>query len=161
MPMKTSTFFRIFCERSGDLRAWVQYPFGYGLSYTEFTYSDLKIDETGIRLLVTNTGDRDGAEVVQMYVSLPNAIVFRPAKELKGYLEIIMVVSSIMLIRSKTEENLQKKYDLWNYLKENDKRTYYWMKWSILGRSMNLPGRSGRKISEMAYYLAQKFVGFN
>lgn len=66
----------------------VQYPFGYGLSYTEFTYSDLKIDETGIRLLVTNTGDRDGAEVVQMYVSLPNAIVFRPAKELKGFSKV-------------------------------------------------------------------------
>lgn len=80
---------------------------------------------------------------------------------MRNYLEIIMVVSSIMLIRSGTAENLQKKYELWNYLKENDKQTYYWMKWSILGRSMNLPGRSGRKISEMAYLLAQKFVGFN
>lgn len=80
---------------------------------------------------------------------------------MRNYLEIIMVVSSIMLIRSGTAENLQKKYELWNYLKENDRRTYYWMKWSILGRSMNLPGRSGRKISEMAYLLAQKFVGFN
>lgn len=80
---------------------------------------------------------------------------------MRNYLEIIMVVSYIMLIRSKTEENLQKKYELWNYLKENDKRTYYWMKWSILGRSMNLPGKSGWKISEMAYNLAQKFVGFN
>lgn len=80
---------------------------------------------------------------------------------MRNYLEIIMVVSSIMLIRSKSEENLQKKYELWNYLKENDRRTYYWMKWGILGRSMNLPGKSGRKISEMAYSLAQKFVGFN
>lgn len=62
---------------------------------------------------------------------------------MRNYLEIIMVVSSIMLIRSKTEENLQKKYELWNYLKENDKRTYYWMKWRILGRSMNLPGKVG------------------
>lgn len=80
---------------------------------------------------------------------------------MRNYLEIIMVVSSIMLIRSKTKENLQKKYELWNYLKENDKKTYYWMKWSILGRSMNLPGKGGRKVSEMAYCLAQKFVGFN
>lgn len=80
---------------------------------------------------------------------------------MRNYLEIIMVVSSIMLIRSKTADNLQKKFELWNYLKENDRRTYYWMKWSILGRSMNLPGKSGRRISEMAYYLAQKFVGFN
>lgn len=80
---------------------------------------------------------------------------------MRNYLEIIMVVSSIMLIRSKSEENLQKKYELWNYLKENDRKTYYWMKWGLLGRSMNLPGKSGRKISEMAYSLAQKFVGFN
>lgn len=80
---------------------------------------------------------------------------------MRNYLEIIMVVSSIMLIRSKSVESLQKKYALWNYLKENDRRTYYWMKWSVLGRSMNLPGKSGRKISEMAYELAQKFVGFN
>lgn len=80
---------------------------------------------------------------------------------MRNYLEIIMVVSSIMLIRSKSEENLQKKYLLWNYLKENDKRTYYWMKRSVLGRSMNLPGRSGRKISELAYCLARKIVGFN
>jgi len=68
----------------------VQYPFGFGLSYTEFSYSDLRIDEQGIRVLVTNTGDRDGAEVVQMYIGLPNAIVFRPAKELKGFSKVFL-----------------------------------------------------------------------
>lgn len=57
--------------------------------------------------------------------------------------------------------NMKLRHYMRNYLKENDKRTYYWMKWSILGRSMNLPGKSGRKISETAYKLAQKFVGFN
>lgn len=80
---------------------------------------------------------------------------------MRNYLEIIMVVSSIMLIRSRTDENLQKKYELWRYLKENDRRTYYLLKWGILGRTMNLPGKGGRKISEMAYRLAQRFVGFN
>lgn len=80
---------------------------------------------------------------------------------MRNYLEIIMVVSSIMLIRSGTKENLQKKLELWEYLKENDRRTYYALKWSILGGSMNLPGRSGRKISELSYKMAQKFVGFN
>lgn len=68
----------------------IQYPFGFGLSYTEFTYSDLKINEQGIQVLITNTGDRDGAEVVQMYVGLPNAIVFRPAKELKGFRKVFL-----------------------------------------------------------------------
>lgn len=67
----------------------VQYPFGFGLSYTEFTYSDLIIEEDGIKVSVTNTGYRDGAEVVQMYVGLPNAIVFRPEKELKGLQKFI------------------------------------------------------------------------
>jgi len=80
---------------------------------------------------------------------------------MRNYLEIIMVVSSIMLIRSGTEENLEKKYELWNYLKKKDSNTYYHLKWSVLGRTMNLPGRGGRKISEMAYKLAQRFVGFN
>lgn len=80
---------------------------------------------------------------------------------MRNYLEIIMVVSSIMLIRSGTEENLEKKYELWNYLKKKDSNTYYHLKWGVLGRTMNLPGRGGRKISEMAYKLAQRFVGFN
>lgn len=68
----------------------IQYPFGFGLSYTEFAYSDLKIDENGIRLVVSNTGERDGAEVVQMYIGLANGIVFRPAKELKGFKKVFL-----------------------------------------------------------------------
>ena len=80
---------------------------------------------------------------------------------MKNYLEIIMVVSSILAIRSGTEENLKKKYELWKYLKKRDPRVYYQLKWGVLGRSMNLPGRTGRKISEMAYKLANRFVGFN
>lgn len=68
----------------------VQYPFGFGLSYTEFTFSDLAIEEQGIRVLITNTGDRDGAEVVQMYIGLLNGSVFRPAKELKGFAKIFL-----------------------------------------------------------------------
>lgn len=80
---------------------------------------------------------------------------------MKNYLEIIMVVSSIIAIRSGTEENLQKKYELWKYLKKKDRKTYYELKWGILGRTMNLPGKSGRKISEAAYKIANRFVGFN
>ena len=80
---------------------------------------------------------------------------------MKNYLEIIMVVSSIIAIRSGTKENLEKKYELWKYLKKKDPKLYYELKWGIMGRSMNLPGRSGRKISETAYKIANKFVGFN
>ena len=68
----------------------VLYPFGYGLSYTEFKYSDLKITEKGISCTISNCGEADGAEVVQMYVGLPNAEVFRPGKELKGFKKIFL-----------------------------------------------------------------------
>ncbi len=68
----------------------VLYPFGYGLSYTEFKYSDLEITKTGIRVTVSNEGEKDGAEVVQMYVGLPNAGVFRPEKELKGFKKVFL-----------------------------------------------------------------------
>lgn len=68
----------------------VQYPFGFGLSYTEFTYSDLKTDSKGVSLTITNSGNIDGAEVVQLYVGLPNAIVFRPEKELKGFSKVFL-----------------------------------------------------------------------
>lgn len=80
---------------------------------------------------------------------------------MKNYLEIMMVVSSILAIRSNEKENLEKKYELWKYLKKKDARVYYELKWGVLGRTMNLPGRGGRKISVMAYKLAQRFVGFN
>ena len=80
---------------------------------------------------------------------------------MKNYLEIILVVSSIIAIRSGEKENLTKKYELWKYLKKRDPKVYYELKWGVLGRTMNLPGRGGRKISVMAYKLAQRFVGFN
>lgn len=71
-------------------RVKVQYPFGFGLSYTEFEYSDISVNNQGITFTLANTGDRDGAEVVQMYVKLPNAIVFRPEKELKGFKKVFL-----------------------------------------------------------------------
>ncbi len=64
------------------------FPFGYGLSYTSFAYSDLKADEKGVTLTVTNTGSCAGAEIVQLYVAKPDAKIFRPAKELKGFAKV-------------------------------------------------------------------------
>ena len=64
------------------------FPFGYGLSYTSFAYSDLKADEKGVTLTVTNTGSCAGAEVVQLYVAKPDAKIFRPVKELKGFVKV-------------------------------------------------------------------------
>ena len=67
-----------------------QYPFGYGLSYTEFAYSALKADENGVQFTVTNVGERDGAEVAQFYIGLPDSAVFRPGKELKGFQKVFL-----------------------------------------------------------------------
>lgn len=71
----------------------VSYPFGHGLSYTTFDYSDLRVTITddgeqprvAVALTVTNTGERAGAEVVQVYVGDPAASVYRPAQELRGF----------------------------------------------------------------------------
>ena len=78
-----------------------------------------------------------------------------------NYLAIMMTVSSIILIRSKTEENLEKKKALWKYLKEVDYRVYWKIRYSILGQTMNLPGNSGRKVSVLAYEVARRIIGFN
>ena len=66
----------------------VAFPFGHGLSYTSFAYSDLKASAEGVTLTVTNTGDRAGAEIVQLYVAKPDAKIFRPAQELKGFAKV-------------------------------------------------------------------------
>ena len=66
----------------------VAFPFGYGLSYTSFAYSNLQAASNGVTLTVTNTGKRAGAEIVQLYVAKPGAEVFRPAQELKGFAKV-------------------------------------------------------------------------
>ena len=66
----------------------VAFPFGYGLSYTSFAYSNLQAASNGVTLTVTNTGKRAGAEIVQLYVAKPWAEVFRPAQELKGFAKV-------------------------------------------------------------------------
>ncbi|MCI2957049.1 glycoside hydrolase family 3 C-terminal domain-containing protein [Agromyces atrinae] len=67
----------------------VHFPFGHGLSYTEFAYSDLSVAATDAgltaRLTVTNTGERAGREVVQAYVGLPGSSIVRAQRELKGF----------------------------------------------------------------------------
>lgn len=78
-----------------------------------------------------------------------------------NYLAIMMTVSSILLIRSKKEENLDKKKELWKYLKKRDVKTYMKIRYGILGQTINLPGKSGRKISSLAYTVARRIIGFN
>ncbi|MCD8011205.1 MAG: glycosyltransferase family 2 protein [Lachnospiraceae bacterium] len=85
----------------------------------------------------------------------------RLRKYMMSYLEIMMTVSSIMLIRSHTKENLQKKDELWAYLKKTRPAIYRKLRHRLMGQTMNLPGRGGRKISEIAYMISQRLYGFN
>lgn len=76
----------------------VMFPFGYGLSYTTFEYSDLKLsakdikdtDTLTVSFKIKNTGDRDGAEIAQLYVGDVESTIFRPVKELKGFKKVFL-----------------------------------------------------------------------
>lgn len=68
----------------------VLFPFGYGLSYTTFEYSNLSVNEKGAEFTITNTGTIDGAEAAQLYVSAKSPNVYRPAKELKGFIKVFL-----------------------------------------------------------------------
>ena len=76
-------------------------------------------------------------------------------------LTMITTVSSILLIKSNTEENYNKKKELWTYMKNADKKLFAKIRLSLLGRLCNLPGKGGRKVSVAGYKLVQKIYGFN
>ncbi|MBO5210278.1 MAG: glycosyltransferase family 2 protein [Lachnospiraceae bacterium] len=78
-----------------------------------------------------------------------------------NYLEIITVISSVLLIRSGTEENLEKKKELWDCIKKKNSLLYMRLRYGIMGNTMNLPGKGGRKISVEAYKICQRFFKFN
>ena len=78
-----------------------------------------------------------------------------------NYLDIITTVSSILLIRANTEESLDKKKELWNYLKGKDKFIFRKLRYGLLGQCTNLPGKSGRRISVEGYKICRRFFKFN
>ncbi|WP_346857931.1 beta-glucosidase BglX [uncultured Draconibacterium sp.] len=87
-----------FTSKYLDISNEPVYPFGYGLSYTSFEYSDVEINKSKLngndkliaKVTLTNTGDRAGEEVVQLYISDPVASISRPVKELKNYKKIML-----------------------------------------------------------------------
>jgi len=95
-PLGESEWFKKFLSNYLDVTNDPLYPFGYGLSYTSFTYSDLKLDQnklTGNQTLkasidVTNSGKYNGAEVVQLYIRDLVGSMTRPVKELKGFQKV-------------------------------------------------------------------------
>lgn len=89
----------------------VLYPFGFGLSYTEFKYSDLTVDQDGAEFTLTNTGDMDGAEAAQLYVGMKDARVFRPEKELKGFQKVFLRAGESRKVRIPFDD---KTFRYWN-----------------------------------------------
>ena len=88
----------------------------------------------------------------------------RPGKRknyMINYLRIMMEVSSIFLIISGTKENLEKKKELWNYVKNKDAELYRKLRYSLLGSTVNIPGKGGRAISKYGYKVMNKLIGFN
>ncbi|GAF40974.1 glucocerebrosidase [Agrilactobacillus composti DSM 18527 = JCM 14202] len=89
----------------------VQFPFGYGLSYTEFTYEDLPVTEQGVEVTVTNSGKIAGGDVVQLYVGKPTSNVIRPAKELKGFQKVYLEAGQQRRIHIPFDEYTFRFYD--------------------------------------------------
>lgn len=77
----------------------VRYPFGFGLSYSAFSYSDLVVDDDGVTFTVTNDSDVPGDAVPQLYVSGPTSSILRPARELKGFTKVHLAARESRTIR--------------------------------------------------------------
>jgi hypothetical protein len=77
------------------------------------------------------------------------------------YLSMMMVICSVFLIKEGSDESIKKKQELWNYLKDQNRWLYKRIRSHILGRSVDLPGRFGRRVVELGYDIARKIYGFN
>ena len=95
------------------------------------------------------------------YMSETKYLLPKQEKYMLNYLDIMMTVSSVLLLKEGSLESLNKKKDLWKYLKKTDRRDYFRLRFGLLGSSMNIPSKGGRKISLMGYKIAQRIVGFN
>jgi beta-glucosidase len=89
----------------------VRYPFGYGLSYTKFEYSDIEINGNDVSFTLKNIGERDGAEVAQLYVSCQNGVVYRPKKELKGFSKVFLKAGESKKVSIKLDDKAFRYFD--------------------------------------------------
>ena len=94
-----------------DVRNDPLYPFGYGLSYTSFEYSDVSLDGRTASVTVKNTGDYDGDEIVQLYIHDVVASITRPVKELKGFERIHLRKGESKVVKFEITDELLKFYD--------------------------------------------------
>lgn len=101
--------------------------------------------------------------LVDYYVKEKQRIIMngKVRRYMLNYLDIITTVSSVLLIRSELEENLEKKKELWNYIKDKDRWIWRHLRFGILGNAMHLPGKLGRKITVDGYKICQRIFHFN
>ena len=135
----------------------VRYPFGYGLSYTNFTYSSPSIkeekDKVIIEVNVKNEGDVFGKEVVQVYVGVESSLVLRPKKELKGFTKVVLLPNEEKLVRIEIEKEDLKYYSvsIHDFVLEEGKYNFYISKnvnEDIFIISLNI---DGQKVEEKLY----------
>ena len=118
-PLGNDKWFSKFRSNYLDVPNEPLFPFGYGLSYTTFTYSDIRISaaelaqngELTAEVTVTNTGKRDGTEVVQLYIRDLVGSVTRPVKELKGFERIFLKAGESKTVKFKITPEMLKFYN--------------------------------------------------
>ncbi|MCR4923832.1 MAG: glycosyltransferase family 2 protein [Lachnospiraceae bacterium] len=99
--------------------------------------------------------------MIDYMAEAPRNLNKKQERYMLSYISIMMTISSMLLIKEGSKESLEKKAELWNYLKDKDPRDYFRLRFGVLGTNVNLPGKGGRRISVMEYKIAQRFVGFN
>jgi beta-glucosidase len=118
-PLEEGKWFTKFLSNYLDVSNDPLYPFGYGLSYTTFNYSDVELSATNLdsngeltaSVTVTNTGKQGGAEVVQLYIRDIVGSVTRPVKELKGFEKVFIEAGESKTVRFKITPDLLKFYN--------------------------------------------------
>ena len=103
--------FQKFGSNYFDVRNDPLYPFGYGLSYTTFAYSDVTLNGRTAQVTVTNTGNYDADEIVQLYIHDVVASITRPVKELKGFERIHLKKGESKVVKFEITDDLLKFYN--------------------------------------------------
>lgn len=102
----------------------VQFPFGFGLSYTEFIYESCKVTQNGVTVKIRNSGSCDGAEIVQMYIAKEDSNIFRPARELKGFRKVYLKAGECAEISIPFEEVTFRYFNVGTNRWETESGTY-------------------------------------
>lgn len=151
-------------------RKQVRYPFGYGLSYTSFEYLNMQVQECADKFIVscevTNSGKRDGAEVVQLYVKAPLSDIFKPERELRAFKKVYVKAGESAVVELMVSKSDLRYYDI----KRNDwvleRGTYEMQLCSdsqtvILSKHIQIDGENFSPYSEEVrqVYSGAKFIG--